>query len=154
MNLADEINQVIRKLTTSGDSHEVVLERAFDTDAADLWNACTSPQRLARWFEPVRGDLVLGGRYLLTRSGTEGDILHCEQTGHLVITWEYEGTVSHVEVDLIPAAQERTVLRLTHQVRTGDHWETYGPAAGGRRVGGGAAGSVVACRRRSWRCFR
>lgn len=131
MTIADEINSVIRKIAPSGDSHRVVLERGFDTDAADLWDACTSPQRLSRWFEPVRGDLALGGRYTLTGSGTEGDILRCEPTRHLAITWEYQGNVSHVDVDLIPAGKERTVLRLTHQVPPGDHWQTYGPAATG-----------------------
>lgn len=129
MNIAGEINEVIRRITTSGDSHQVVLERAFDTEAADLWDACTSPERLSRWFEPVRGDLVLGGRYTLTTSGTEGDILRCEPGRHLAITWEYQGDVSRVDVDLIPAAKERTVLRVTHHVPPGDHWETYGPAA-------------------------
>lgn len=131
MNIADEINKVIRRLTTSGDSHQVVLERAFDTGAADLWNACTSPERLSRWFEPVRGELVLGGRYTLTRSGTEGDILQCEPARHLAITWEYQGNVSYVDVDLIPATKERTVLRVSHHVPPDDHWKTYGPAATG-----------------------
>ncbi|RDI44448.1 hypothetical protein [Nocardia mexicana] len=60
MNIADEINRVIRKITTSGEAHQVVLERAFDTDAADLWNACTSPERLSRWFEPLQR--VSGGK--------------------------------------------------------------------------------------------
>ena len=72
MSIADEINRVIRRITTSGHAHQVILERAFDTDAADLWDACTSPGRLSRWFEPVRGDLGPGGRYTLTSSGTEG----------------------------------------------------------------------------------
>jgi uncharacterized protein YndB with AHSA1/START domain len=131
MNIAKEINSVIRKIATSGDSHRVVLERVFDTDAADLWNACTSPQRLSCWFEPVRGDLAPGGRYTLTRSGTEGAVLRCEPTRHLAITWEYQGNISHVDVDLIPIAEERTVLRLTHHVPSDDHWDTYGPGATG-----------------------
>lgn len=131
MSIADEINEVIRKITTSGEAHQVVLERSFDTDAADLWNACTTEERLSRWFEPVRGDLALGGRYTLTSSGTEGDILRCEPARHLAITWEYQGTVSQVDVDLVPADDERTVLRLTHHCPPDDHWETYGPAATG-----------------------
>lgn len=131
MNIADEINEVIRKITTSGKSHQVVLERPFDTDVTDLWNACTNPQRLSQWFEPVRGDLTLSGRYTLTKSGTEGDILRCEAPQHLAITWEYQGDVSHVDVDFIPTAEERAVLRVTHLVPPDDHWETYGPAATG-----------------------
>ncbi|GGA54658.1 ATPase [Pseudoclavibacter endophyticus] len=128
MNIADEINEVIRKITSSGESHQVILERAFGTGAADLWNACTNPQRLSRWFEPVRGDLTLGGRYTLTTSGTEGEIRRCEPPRHLAITWEYQGNISHVDVEVIPAANELTLLRLTHP---DDHWDTYGPAAAG-----------------------
>lgn len=79
----------------------------------------------------MRGDLTLGGRYALTRSGTEGDILRCEPNRHLAITWEYQGNISHVEVDVIPAAGARSVLRLTHRCPPDDHWETYGPAATG-----------------------
>lgn len=131
MNIADEINKVIRKLTTSGEAHQVILERVYDTEAADLWNACTSEERLSRWFEPVRGDLAPGGRYTLTQSGTEGDIRRCEPPRHLAITWEYQGDISHVDVDLISAVNERTVLRVTHHVPPDDHWETYGPAATG-----------------------
>lgn len=130
MNIADEINKVIRRITTSGETYQVILERVFDTDAADLWDACTSGERLSRWFEPVRGDLALGGRYALTKSGTEGDILRCEPPQHLAVTWEYEGNVSHVDVDLSPT-DERTVLRLIHHCPADDHWETYGPGATG-----------------------
>ncbi|MGB7448780.1 MAG: SRPBCC family protein [Ornithinimicrobium sp.] len=130
MSIAEEINNVIRKITTSGETHRVILERVFDTEAADLWNACTSDERLSRWFEPVRGDLALGGRYTLTKSGTEGDILRCEPPRHLTITWEYQRHISHVDVDLIPA-NNRTVLRLIHRCPPDDHWETYGPAATG-----------------------
>ncbi|MCA0323907.1 MAG: SRPBCC domain-containing protein [Actinobacteria bacterium] len=131
MSIADEINQVIRKIATSGDAHQVVLERSFDTEVADLWNACTSAERLSRWFEPVRGDLALGGRYALTKSGTEGDILRCEPNRHVAITWEYEGNVSRVDVDFSPAPGARSVLRLIHHCPPDDHWETYGPAATG-----------------------
>lgn len=131
MNIADEINKVIRKITTSGEAHQVVLERVFDTDAADLWNACTTAERLSQWFEPVRGDLSPGGRYTLTKSGTEGDIQRCEPPEHLAITWEYQGNVSHVDVQVIPTTAARTTLRLIHHCPPDDHWETYGPAATG-----------------------
>ncbi|WP_454295308.1 SRPBCC family protein [Salana multivorans] len=131
MTIADEINKVIRTIRTSGESHQVVLDRTFDTDIADLWDACTSPERLARWFEPTLGDLAPGGRYTLTRSSTQGDILTCEPPRHLAITWEYQGDVSHVDVELLAATNQRTALRLTHHCPPGDHWDTYGPTAAG-----------------------
>lgn len=79
----------------------------------------------------MRGDLALGGRYALTKSGTQGDILECEPPRHLGITWEYQRNISYVEIDLIPVGKERTVLQLTHHCPPDDHWETYGPAATG-----------------------
>jgi uncharacterized protein YndB with AHSA1/START domain len=42
-----------------------IATRSYDTTVEDLWDALTTPQRLARWFTPVEGDLVLGGRYQL-----------------------------------------------------------------------------------------
>lgn len=131
MSIANEINRVIRRLKTTSDSHQVVLERAFDTDAVDLWAACTNPQRVSRWLEPVSGDLTLGGRYTLTQSGTEGDIVRCEPPRHLSVTWEYEGDVSRVDVNLIQIGTARTLLRVIHHVPFGEHWEAYGPGATG-----------------------
>ena len=39
----------------------VQMEGLFDTDPADLWDAMTDPQRLARWIAEVEGDLRVGG---------------------------------------------------------------------------------------------
>nr|MDT0664805.1 SRPBCC domain-containing protein [Micromonospora sp. DSM 115978] len=60
-----------------------------------------------------------------------GDIRRCEPPRHLMITWEYQGNISHVDVELIPVAKEQTVLSVTHHCPPDDHWETYGPAATG-----------------------
>ena len=37
------------------------LEDVYDTDIEDLWDACTDPERLARWIAKVSGDLRVGG---------------------------------------------------------------------------------------------
>lgn len=37
------------------------VEQWYDTDIDDLWEACTSPERLARWLAEVSGDLREGG---------------------------------------------------------------------------------------------
>jgi len=131
MNIAEEINRVIRKIRTGEEAVQVVLEREFDTGADDLWDACTNPKRLAMWFEPVVGDLVVGGRYTMTRSGTEGTILRCDSARYLAITWEYEGNLSKVDAALILIDEDRTLLRVCHHVPPDDHWDTYGPAATG-----------------------
>ena len=39
----------------------VRVEDVYDTGIDDLWDACTSPERLARWVAEVTGDLREGG---------------------------------------------------------------------------------------------
>jgi len=39
----------------------VRVEDVYDTDIHDLWEACTTPERLARWIAEVSGDLRVGG---------------------------------------------------------------------------------------------
>ena len=43
----------------------VALSRTYATSVDDLWSAVTSAERIARWFLPVSGELMLGGRYQL-----------------------------------------------------------------------------------------
>ena len=42
----------------------VRVEDVYDTDIHDLWEACTNPERLARWIAEVSGDLRVGGTVL------------------------------------------------------------------------------------------
>lgn len=131
MNTGEEIDAVRRWLTGTSEAHEVVLERTFDADVAELWGACTRADRLALWFETVRGELAPGGRFTLEGSGTQGDVLQCERPRLVSISWEYGGDVSHIDIELVPTEDDRTVLRLTHHCPPGAHWERYGPAATG-----------------------
>ena len=39
----------------------VRVEDVYDTGIEDLWEACTTPERLARWIAEVSGDLRVGG---------------------------------------------------------------------------------------------
>lgn len=41
----------------------VRVEDRYDTDIDDLWSAVTDPDRLARWYGKVEGDLRLGGSF-------------------------------------------------------------------------------------------
>lgn len=111
----------------------VVAERTYDTDIADLWNAVTTPARIARWFTPVSGDLRLGGRFQL-EGNAGGDITRCEPPEALDVTWEFMGGTSWVSVRLAPQG-ERTHLTLEHiALKTDipdDHWAKFGPGAVG-----------------------
>ncbi|QGN34043.1 SRPBCC domain-containing protein [Microlunatus sp. Gsoil 973] len=67
----------------------VRVEDVYDTDIADLWRACTVPERLARWLGDFSGDLRIGGtiRASFTSSWTgPGRVEVCEPPHHLLLT--------------------------------------------------------------------
>ena len=67
----------------------VRVEDLYDTDIEDLWEACTTPERLARWIAVVSGDLRVGGTvhavFTSTWNGT-ARIEVCEAPHHLLLT--------------------------------------------------------------------
>jgi len=58
------------------------IEDRYDTDIDDLWAAITDPDRLARWYGDVKGDLRAGGefRLFMESNGWDGGgrILECD----------------------------------------------------------------------------
>jgi uncharacterized protein YndB with AHSA1/START domain len=110
--------------------HVVALRRTYDAPAQDVWDACTDPERIPRWFLPVTGDLRLGGRFQL-EGNAGGEITECEPPRRLAVTWEFGGESSLVTLDLEPAGGAATELLLRHAVGDDDHWATYGPGAVG-----------------------
>jgi len=112
-------------------SRVVVATRTYATEAADLWDALTSRERIPRWFLPIEGDLKLGGRYQL-KGNAGGEIRTCEPPRHLAVTWEYGGQASWVTVRLVEEAAGRTRLELEHVAHVDDKfWDQYGPGAVG-----------------------
>ena len=73
----------------------------------------TPVERIRRWFMPVSGDLRLGGRYQL-EGNAGGTIDRCEPPRLLVVTWEFGGNTSWVNVTLEAECEDSTVLRLEH----------------------------------------
>jgi uncharacterized protein YndB with AHSA1/START domain len=124
------VTRSVRSVERDGKAAEVIaVARTFGATADDLWNAITVAERLGRWFGPVAGELRLGGRYKMGKIG--GTILRCDPPSAFAVTWEHWGDVSWVEVRLTPESAERTRLELEHTMLTGDHWQEYGPGAGG-----------------------
>lgn len=120
----------VRCRVSGGDGHVVELTRAYDAAVEDLWDACTDPDRIVRWFLPVTGDLRPGGRYQL-EGNAGGRIAECEPPRHLGLTWEFGGNTSLLAVDLTPLGAAAAELRLRHTVPDDDHWAVYGPGATG-----------------------
>jgi uncharacterized protein YndB with AHSA1/START domain len=114
----------------------VTVTRTYDAPVADVWDACTNPERIPRWFLPITGELRPGGRYQL--EGNAGGVVErCEPPGGpavpgFVITWEYGGDTSGVEVRLTADAYGGTVLTLEHVAHVNDaFWDEFGPGAVG-----------------------
>ncbi|MFC5754565.1 SRPBCC family protein [Actinomadura rugatobispora] len=101
-----------RKIEGYDATGTVVLRRAYDTTAEDLWDAVTDPARLARWFLPVSGDLRPGGTYQI-EGNAGGEILECAPPRLLRVSWVYGDLNSHVEVR-ISAEGGQAVLELEH----------------------------------------
>ena len=77
------------------------VEDVYDTDIHDLWQACTTPERLARWIAEVSGDLRVGGTVHAVFTSTWAGELRidtCEQPTHLVVTME-PGTDDETELE-------------------------------------------------------
>ncbi|WP_405513519.1 SRPBCC family protein [Streptomyces canus] len=135
--IADEINRMHRRVATrqveTGEARTVLLRRTYDAEIADVWDAVTSPERIARWFMPVSGELKVGGRYQL-EGNAGGEILECVEPERLRVSWLYgpDPGFSEVEVRLTPESGERTVLELEHVAVVPDEfWDQFGPGAVG-----------------------
>ena len=120
--------------SSDGGTRVVIFDRLYRTSVADLWEACTDPDRLARWFAPVSGDLEEGGTFVIHFD--DDDTPRCRVTACTAptgFTWEWPQadavSVVTVEVAQDPAGA-RLRLRhvgLTHTQATGyaAGWDTY-----------------------------
>ncbi|HET6626605.1 MAG TPA: SRPBCC family protein [Nocardioidaceae bacterium] len=108
----------------------VRIEDTYDTDIDDLWEACTKPERLARWIAEVSGDLRLGGEFDASfTSGWEGTgrVDACEPPRRLLVTTTEAGEPDEqvIEVTLTPDG-DRTKLIIEERGLPIDHLAAYG----------------------------
>jgi uncharacterized protein YndB with AHSA1/START domain len=75
--ISDEL--ILGTLGSEDGKGVVRIEDRYATDINDLWSAITEPDRLARWWGKVDGDLRVGGDF------------------HLVVAWEGTGRVDACE---------------------------------------------------------
>ena len=124
----------------------VRFERAFRTDPADLWSAVTDPERLRRWFMPVSGDLVPGGRYVVDfgENGVGGGTVDdCDPPHGFTASWDFEAEPTSRLVVRIRAAGDQAVLILDHSRLPEDQvagyaagWHGYLDGLGAEVTGG------------------
>ena len=108
----------------------VRVEDVYDTGIDDLWEACTKPERLARWIAEVTGDLRIGGEFAARfTSGWEGAgrIDECEPPRRLLVsTWEAGQSGEQViEATLVPDG-DRTILVIEERGIPIDQLAEYG----------------------------
>jgi uncharacterized protein YndB with AHSA1/START domain len=94
--------KTIGRMRALDEQHGAVrVEDVYDTDIDDLWDACTQPERLARWIAKVSGDLRVGGTIHATFTSTwsgAGRVDACERPHHLLLTME-PGTEDEAQIE-------------------------------------------------------
>ncbi|MFJ5534641.1 SRPBCC family protein [Streptomyces sp. NPDC093261] len=135
IDVTHEINSVRRrvgrKVFGAGEARVVTISRTYDSPLEDLWDACTNPERIPRWFLPVSGELRLGGRFRL-QGNASGTIERCDPPKGFFATWEFGGEVSWIELRLTPVEEGRTRFELEHIAHVDDErWAEFGPGAVG-----------------------
>jgi uncharacterized protein YndB with AHSA1/START domain len=106
--------QLAARTLPAGEARAAVFSRHYDADITDVWDACTNPERLARWWQPVEGDLRVGGRF------TQGDfgpglVLTCEAPRLLTIAvGGGDPHTDQIELRLSPGANGGTDLEFEH----------------------------------------
>ncbi len=135
IDVVHEINAVQRQVGSrvldAGEARTVTVIRTYGAPVEDVWDACTNPERIPRWFLPISGELQVGGRYQL-EGNAGGRIERCDPPQSFVATWEYGGEVSWIELRLSSESDGRTLFQLEHIAHIDDErWAQFGPGAVG-----------------------
>ncbi|VVJ17345.1 Aha1 domain protein [Amycolatopsis camponoti] len=145
IDVSHQISAVRRTLgdrVVEGEEARVLtISQVYDTDVDDLWDACTNPERIPRWFLPVSGELKLGGKYQL-EGNAGGTVERCDPPKSFAATWEFGGNVSWIEVRLTPEG-DGTRFELEHVAHIDERWDEFGPGAVGIGWDGALVGLVL-----------
>jgi len=157
--IVDQIQRTHRELTSgripAGDGRAVILRRTYRADIEDVWQACTDPERLSRWFLQVTVAPKVGGHYQL-EGNAGGEILRCDPPRLLAVTWVFgenitDKDISEVEVRLTPRTVEiflKGERIAAHHLRAGGNHLLINSAGPGRRVGGQTGQAILRSLRR------
>ena len=134
IDVTHRISAVARTVGTrtlaAGEARVVTVARSYPDPVEEVWDACTTAERITRWLMPVSGELRLGGRYQL--QGNAGGVVEsCDPPRSFTATWEYGGEVSWIELHLTPEGNG-TRFTLEHIAHVDDaRWVEFGPGAVG-----------------------
>jgi uncharacterized protein YndB with AHSA1/START domain len=79
--------RILGSLRSADGTGIVRIEDRYDTDIDNLWSALTDPDRLARWYGQVEGDLRPGGQFRAHLEGWDGTgrVEACEPGRRLLV---------------------------------------------------------------------
>lgn len=132
--IADHQRTLGRRETDEGEAYVLRLSRHYDAAVEDVWEACTDPGRIGRWFLPVTGDFRVGGSYQL-EGNAGGRIEGCEPPSKLAVTWDLYGATSDLTVTLSLGADGGTDFELEHVAVLAFTEEEYLDGIGGMAPG-------------------
>jgi len=82
--------RILGSLRSADGAGVVRIEDRYDTGIDDLWSALTDPERLARWYGQVEGDLRPGGEFRVYIEAADiestGRVEACDPPRRLVVT--------------------------------------------------------------------
>lgn len=135
IDVTHQINEVRREVGTrtleAGEARVLVASQTYKGSLDDVWDAVTNPERIARWFLPVSGELKVGGRYQI-EGNASGTVERCDPPHSFAATWEFGGETSWIEVNLSEQPDGRIRLALEHVAHVSDElWAQFGPGAVG-----------------------
>lgn len=122
--------QVGDRVLAAGEARVVTLGRTYPASVEDVWDACTNPERIPRWFLPISGDLRVDGRYQL-EGNAGGTVQRCDPPNGFAATWEYGGEISWIELRLSALPDGGTRFQLEHIAHVDERWAEFGPGAAG-----------------------
>jgi uncharacterized protein YndB with AHSA1/START domain len=113
--------EVRRRRIGAGEARCAIFRRTYHATIEDVWEACTDPDRLRRWYAPVAGDLRVGG------SITQGDfgpgvIVRCEAPRLLTVALGGgDPAPDEIELRLTPGADGTTDVEFEHATTFDTH---------------------------------
>ncbi|PZR14548.1 MAG: polyketide cyclase [Archangium gephyra] len=130
VNIARHLGAVQRQTGTRSKDGKlarfITASRVFDTTPEEVWDAISNPERIPRWFLPVKVELE-GGRTFSFEDAAHGQLEACEAGHRLSFTWEFAGDIGWIDVTL---HQEHRHTRITveHVAFVSDEqWQKFGP---------------------------
>jgi uncharacterized protein YndB with AHSA1/START domain len=105
--------EIGRRDIPAGAARSALIRQRYPNPVADVWAACTDPNRINRWFIEPTGDLREGGTFAL-KGNASGDIVRCQAPTLLALSWVYPGKPDGLAELRLSDEDGGTVLELEH----------------------------------------